>query len=38
MHQEQSAIDAWYHHWVIEGFEAYRDAGDTGRPILAARR
>ncbi len=23
MHQEQSAIDAWYHHWVIEGFEAF---------------
>ena len=23
LHQEQSAIDAWYHHWVIEGFEAY---------------
>jgi len=22
MNQEQSAIDAWYHHWVIEGFEA----------------
>ena len=22
MHQEQTAIDAWYHHWVIEGFEA----------------
>jgi len=22
MSQEQSAIDAWYHHWVIEGFEA----------------
>jgi maleylacetoacetate isomerase len=22
MHQEQSAIDAWYHHWVTEGFEA----------------
>ena len=22
MHQEQSAIDAWYHHWVISGFEA----------------
>jgi maleylpyruvate isomerase len=20
--QEQSKIDAWYHHWVIEGFEA----------------
>jgi maleylacetoacetate isomerase len=22
MHQEQSAIDAWYHHWVRTGFEA----------------
>ena len=22
MHQEQGAIDAWYHHWVIDGFEA----------------
>jgi maleylpyruvate isomerase len=22
MHQEQSAIDAWYHHWVTEGFQA----------------
>ena len=22
MGQEQAAIDAWYHHWVIEGFEA----------------
>ena len=22
LHQEQSAIDAWYHHWIIEGFEA----------------
>jgi len=21
MHQEQAAIDAWYHHWVISGFE-----------------
>jgi maleylpyruvate isomerase len=20
--QDQSAIDAWYHHWVLEGFEA----------------
>jgi maleylacetoacetate isomerase len=20
--QEQSKIDAWYHHWVLEGFEA----------------
>ncbi len=22
MNQEQSAIDTWYHHWVIAGFEA----------------
>ena len=22
MKQEQPAIDAWYHHWVLEGFEA----------------
>ncbi len=22
MQQEQTAIDAWYHHWVIEGFTA----------------
>jgi maleylacetoacetate isomerase len=22
LHQEQSAIDTWYHHWVLEGFEA----------------
>jgi maleylpyruvate isomerase len=22
MSQEQSAIDAWYHHWVVDGFEA----------------
>ena len=22
LHQEQPAIDAWYHHWVIAGFEA----------------
>jgi maleylacetoacetate isomerase len=21
MHQEQAAIDTWYHHWVISGFE-----------------
>jgi maleylpyruvate isomerase len=22
LHQEQVAIDAWYHHWVLAGFEA----------------
>jgi maleylacetoacetate isomerase len=30
MHQEQSAIDAWYHHWVIAGFEAYEALLGTG--------
>jgi len=23
MHQEQNAIDAWYHHWIIAGFAAF---------------
>ena len=22
LHQDQAAIDAWYHHWVLAGFEA----------------
>ncbi len=22
MNQEQNAVDAWYHHWVVDGFEA----------------
>jgi maleylpyruvate isomerase len=22
MGQEQSRIDAWYHHWILEGFDA----------------
>ncbi len=30
MHQEQSAIDAWYHHWVITGFEAYEALAQAG--------
>jgi maleylpyruvate isomerase len=30
MGQEQSAIDAWYHHWVIEGFEALEALMSTG--------
>jgi maleylacetoacetate isomerase len=25
MGQEQSAIDAWYHHWVVTGFEAFEE-------------
>jgi maleylpyruvate isomerase len=23
LHQEQSASDAWYHHWILTGFEAF---------------
>jgi len=30
MHQEQSAIDTWYHHWVIEGFEAFEALTQPG--------
>jgi maleylacetoacetate isomerase len=30
MQQEQSAIDAWYHHWVIAGFEAYEALARPG--------
>jgi maleylpyruvate isomerase len=30
MHQEQSAIDAWYHHWVIEGFQAFEALAQPG--------
>jgi maleylacetoacetate isomerase len=30
LHQEQSAIDAWYHHWVTEGFEAVEALVDGG--------
>ena len=27
---EQAAIDAWYHHWVLEGFEALEQVIDAG--------
>ena len=30
MGQEQSAIDAWYHHWVTAGFEALEAMLDPG--------
>lgn len=30
MHQEQDAIDAWYHHWVIDGFEALEGLLEPG--------
>jgi maleylacetoacetate isomerase len=30
MHQEQIAIDAWYHHWVIEGFQAFEALAQPG--------
>jgi maleylacetoacetate isomerase len=28
--QEQTAIDAWYHHWVLEGFEALEQLIEAG--------
>ena len=37
MHQEQSAIDAWYHHWVIDGFEAYEALVRAGPFFLRQR-
>jgi maleylpyruvate isomerase len=30
MHQEQGAIDAWYHHWVVAGFEAFESLARPG--------
>jgi maleylacetoacetate isomerase len=30
LHQEQSTIDAWYHHWVTVGFEAYEAMARPG--------
>ena len=30
MSQEQTAIDAWYHHWVLEGFEALEQLIEPG--------
>jgi maleylacetoacetate isomerase len=30
MGQQQSAIDAWYHHWVIDGFEALETLIEPG--------
>jgi maleylacetoacetate isomerase len=30
MGQEQSAIDAWYHHWVVSGFEALEAMIESG--------
>jgi len=37
MGQEQSAIDAWYHHWVREGFEAL-EALLAPRPYACGER
>jgi maleylacetoacetate isomerase len=36
MGQEQSVIDAWYHHWVIVGFEAL-EAMIEPRPFLCGK-
>jgi glutathione S-transferase len=30
LHQEQSAIDTWYHHWVLEGFQAFEALAQPG--------
>ena len=30
LHQEQPAIDAWYHHWVIDGFKALETLVQAG--------
>ena len=39
LHQEQSTIDAWYHHWVIEGFQALEaligDVSGGPKPLAA---
>jgi len=37
MGQEQSAIDAWYHHWVTEGFEAIEALIDGGGPYACGK-
>jgi maleylacetoacetate isomerase len=36
MSQEQSAIDAWYHHWVVSGFEALEAMIESG-PYLCGK-
>jgi len=36
MHQEQPAIDAWYHHWVIDGFKAAEALVQPGPYSLGA--
>jgi len=36
LHQEQSTIDAWYHHWVLEGFEALETLTGDG-PYLCGK-
>ena len=36
MHQEQSAIDAWYHHWVIDRLRGARGA-DRARALCLRR-
>ena len=37
MSQEQSAIDAWYHHWVTEGFEALEALIEPGPYACGSR-
>ncbi len=37
MGQEQSAIDAWYHHWIITGFEALEAMIEAGPYAVGAQ-
>ena len=37
MHQEQAAIDSWYHHWVRAGFEAIEALVQPGPYACGAR-
>ena len=36
MGQEQSAIDAWYHHWVLDGFDALESLIGSGPYVCGA--
>jgi maleylacetoacetate isomerase len=36
MGQEQSAIDAWYHHWILDGFEALEALIGSGPYVCGA--
>lgn len=37
LHQEQAAVDAWYHHWILQGFPAIEALIDP-RPFCFGER